>query len=66
MKNDHKKGPFTGLHEEVRWLSTQWADGAGVFTEGVVGLADCHLRGKRGGSVCTVNIYSDTCWMNAY
>jgi len=29
------------------------------------GLTDCHLRGIRGGSVCSVNIYSDTWWMNA-
>lgn len=29
--------------------------------EGVVGQ---HLRGKRGGSVCSVNIYSDTCRMS--
>jgi len=32
-----------------------------VFTEGVVGWLS--LRGKRGGSVCSVNIYSDTRWM---
>ncbi len=37
-------------------------DGVHVFTEGVVGWP---VRGKRGGSVCSVNIYSDTCWMNA-
>lgn len=41
-------------------------DGLSVFTEGVVGLAACLLRGKRGGFVCTVNIYSDTCWMKTH
>lgn len=34
-----------------------------VFTEGAVGP---HLRGKRRGSVCTINIYIDTCWMSTY
>lgn len=45
-----------------RWLSPRRADGVHVFTEGVVGW---HLREKkRGGSVCSVNIYSDSCWMS--